>query len=462
MLLPLKLKPLLYRFRLLKHVSESPLLFYVVTVTGVSNGFVLPFLKNINIEVTRSVFIVGLGEGLFIIILATIGIAWGLIFDNVERRNLVMFLAMEGAALFIFLTSRANSPTGYLVCRLVTGFFVSAVYAFIMSVVTDVYGAGERIYTFLAVYLLMNFMMGLGSAVALFLAVYINWRKVIFLYSLILGLGALILLVSKEAPRGGAERDIIKLKRFGVIRRSIIKYGIGEVKDVFKYRTNIYIILQGFFGCIPWGAMGLFLIYALMEKTGGTFITIGTLFALSGIFYPISLIFAPRIDKLRLHGKYGSLVVITIAIILTQTLLFVVAMSIPLPKMSAPEGIKSQIMLVLDLIHNGYIVAMVVVYGGFICVASFAGPITRNIIADVNEPRRRATAIMVIRLFESMGNAIGIIIAGLIIDLNSSFVAPFKYIWISWIACGLLWIPIMRSYPADSEKMRLSIVAQLL
>ncbi len=449
------------KFKLFRNIAEAPLLFYVVTIAGVSNGFVLPFLRNINLEVTRSYLMVSISEGLFIVVLATMGIIWGIGFDNVENRRLLMLVAMEGAALFIYLTSKSTSALSYLVCRFMTGFFISAVYAFIMSMVADVYGAGERIYVFLTVYLIMNIMMGVGSGIALFLSIIMDWRKVIILYSMILGGGAWLLLLSKEPPRGGAEREYIKMSGLRILGRKRIKQGIVEIKNIFRVKTNIMLVLQGFFGCIPWGAMGLFLIYAIMEKTGGTFLVIGAIFAFAGIFYPVSLLLAPRVDKFRSRGRYDLLIMVAMLVILMQTVLFIIAISLPLPSMNPPRDIYGQLKYVIHLLGDVQVLSVVITYGLFICVASLAGPITRNIIADVNEPQRRATTVMVIRFFESVGNSIGLVVAGLAIDINKSFLSPFNFIWIFWIVCAFLWMPLFRTYKIDSEKMQILLAEKL-
>ncbi len=436
---------LIKRIRVFRELLNSPLLFYVVTLVGISNGFILPFLKKINAEITGSYFAIALGEALFIIALATMGMLWGIVFDVVENRKIPMICALECSALFVFLTSQATMPHQYVIFRLLTGFFASAVYPFIISVATDIYGPGRRVYIFLLVGLVMNIMVGIGVAIALFLSYFVSWRHVITIYSEILACGSLFLCLMSEPRRGQADAGM----RYGW--PPITLRGGIELVLVLKKKTNILLALQGFFGSVPWGAIGLFLIYAVAERLAVGFLTASAIMALCGLAYPFSLALAPRVDRLRESGKYMQLVGVGMALIILQTISFIMAICIPLSRFNvSSETLTESLVIVPAMLSHPSIIAMLACYCAFLLAASLVGPITRNIIADVNMPRSRATALVTIRLSENLGNAVGLVIAGMLVDSYGSFVAPLKIISISWILCALLWIPILRHYARDA------------
>ena len=165
--------------RFLRNIKKAPLMYYLISIVGVSNGFVLPFLKQINMEITNSYTIISVGEALFIIILASVGLIWGISFDNIKNVNIVMIIALEGVAISLYLTSITSTAMGYLLCRLLTGFFASATYPFVIRVVAEKYYPGNRIYAFLSAMVVINYAMGVGSVLAYVLSYYIQWRKVI-------------------------------------------------------------------------------------------------------------------------------------------------------------------------------------------------------------------------------------------------------------------------------------------
>ena len=419
---------------ILKAVRRNPFLFYIAAIASMSNGFVLPFLKQINVEITNSYTILCIGEALFIVSLAIMGVVWGIGFDKTNNKKLLMFLALECVAVFVFLTSIASKPSEYLILRLLTGFFLSAIYAYAMSIVVIEYVPGERINTYMLVYLFMNIGVGIGIAMGAFLSKVIDWRNIVRFYALLLGINSPAILLS-DNPKQYADKN-----EWGLL------VGLYQILSV---RTNIIIMLQGFFGCIPWGAIGLFIVYALMEKTGGGFISVGAILALGGLFYPFSLAVAPRMDRMRERGEYIGITTITGMIILLQAILFVIFILLPLPKIQQTDNVISEMVSVARLLGNRQVLLSLIIYGLFIFVASIPGPVTRNIIADVNDQDKVATTVMMVRLMESLGNAFGLIIAGLIIDFYGRFISALEAIWVAWIICGGIWFLLGRYYQED-------------
>jgi len=433
--------------RFLRNIKKAPLMYYLISIVGVSNGFVLPFLKQINMEITNSYTIISVGEALFIIILASVGLIWGISFDNIKNVNIVMIIALEGVAISLYLTSITSTAMGYLLCRLLTGFFASATYPFVIRVVAEKYYPGNRIYAFLSAMVVINYAMGVGSVLAYVLSYYIQWRKVIALYALFVSLSPLVIIKTNpftknppsdidDNPKGNDRR----------VRADKIAF---LFQKIFRIRTNIIIMAQGLFGCIPWGALGLFLIYAIAEKMHTDFVVAGLILSLSGFFYPFSLILAPKIDDIRKEKKYRTLVKSAIFVIIVQAIIYalVMEMNFPIEKTSLPD-----VSVMLTCLKNINVITMIILFGLFILISSLAGPITRNIIVDVNNDDTYATSLAVIRFFENMGSALGLIIGGLLVDSSGSFYVSVKYIWIFWFLCALVWVPALKMYPVEAMR----------
>ena len=116
-------------------ITRSPSIFYVIGIVSLANGFVMPLLEIITKHITKSYFLVSLGESLFIFALASMGLVWGILFDAVTQKSRLLFVALLLASLFIYLTSTATLPLEYIVYRLLTGFSVSAVYAYAIIII---------------------------------------------------------------------------------------------------------------------------------------------------------------------------------------------------------------------------------------------------------------------------------------------------------------------------------------
>ena len=425
----------------LRIIKRNPFLFYAATVASVSNGFVLPFLKQIHVEVTNSYLVLCLGEALFITALATMGTIWGIGFDRTNNKNSLMFFALEGVAIFVFLTSIASNPIEYLMLRLFTGFFMSAIYAFAMSIVASEYAPGERINTYMLVYLFMNIGVAIGTVMGAVLSKITSWRSIVKLYAILLGVSAPMILISKESKQSILEKNKVS---DNINTRNSFRH-------IFKVKTNGIVMLQGFFGCIPWGAIGLFMIYAIMEKTGGSFISVGITLGLGSIFYPFSLLVAPKIDRMRKKEMFSALTALTGVAILAQAILFIAFILIPLPKIQQTDDIVMEVTYALMLLNDRGIILSLIIYGSFICVAAVPGPVTRNIIADINSSDEVATAVMLVRLVENLGSAVGLIFAGVLVDFYGKFISALEVIWISWIICAAIWFLLGKYYQEDAK-----------
>ncbi len=164
-----------------------PAIYFLALIAGFPNGFVLPLLTNIHHEITRSYLYIALGEASFIFSIAFTGVVWGFILDWVENKERVLLADLELMAICILLVSIASDAWQYLLLRFLTGFFTSAIFAYIIILLSVEYQPGERIKTFLHFSALTSFFVGLGSGVAFFMSMIYYWRWIIRFYSLILG-----------------------------------------------------------------------------------------------------------------------------------------------------------------------------------------------------------------------------------------------------------------------------------
>lgn len=301
---------------------------------------------------------------------------------------------------------------------------------------------------------LINCATGIGTTLAYILSLYMKWRAVIVLYAILVSLSPLIILLVRTFEKKNDPSNISDCIKSSIWSKKEIDGTkiIATFERVFKTRTNIIIMTQGIFGCIPWGTLSLFLLYAIAEKLNTSFTIAGLILTLSGAFYPVSLVLAPKIDNLRENKRYGLLIKLVIFAVLAQTMIYV--LTIQIVDFSTRNIVSKDILEVLEFLKDINIIAIVILFGLFMCVSSLVGPITRNVIVDVNHSNNRATSLTVVRLFENIGSAIGLIIGGILVDIHGSFYAAVKYICIFWLICALIWTPLIKIYPreiVDSE-----------
>jgi len=426
---------------------ENLSLFYLIGLVGIANGFVLPFLKVIHASITHSYFMTAIGEALFIFSLASMGIIWGFAFDIAKERRVVIIFALEVIAFFVFITSEIRSSIGYVLVRFLTGFFGSSIYAYIMKEVSYKYRPGQRITVFFLALLLMNFFLGAGSAIAIVLTLWTHWRAVIRIYAFVLGLGALL-----AFPFLGSNPALISRKGEQEVG-GLLRFFVMGWSEFAKKKTNRLLAIQGIFGCIPWGALGLFGIYAIMERMNVDFLFVGTLAAMASIGYYFASLIFPYLDKIRRREEFKKLTYIVAISIFLQAILYILSLLLP-PSFIAYEHIYT----IGDLISSPTIllekpfVSFIILFATLYFVSSIPGPVTRNIVSDINSYELSGSALMILRFFENLGQSLGLIIAGYIVEKSGSFWIPLILLTLFWFVCGAIWIPIGSVWEKEQRK----------
>jgi len=327
-----------------------------------------------------------LGEASFIFSIAFTGVVWGFILDWVENKERVLLADLELMAICILLVSIASDAWQYLLLRFLTGFFTSAIFAYIIILLSVEYQPGERIKTFLHFSALTSFFVGLGSGVAFFMSMIYYWRWIIRFYSLILGFSSLPVLR-------------LNLTVQGAMKQKVGEFIFGEIKSFISNRTNILLSIQGFFGSVPWGLMSVFLPYAVMEKFNCDFASAGLLLSVMIVGYVFSIPPIHYLDRLRMRGKLGIVGLFPAFSIFMQAIIFLAIFSIPSPDKEIHLIPLIKAMSIVEIVETiqkffgqGSIVTIMVLIVLFSFFSVFAGPIQyfRNLFCYIlDTPRSR-------------------------------------------------------------------------
>ena len=240
------------------------------------------------------------------------------------------------------------------------------------------------------------------------------------------------------------------------MKQKVGEFIFGEIKSFISNRTNILLSIQGFFGSVPWGLMSVFLPYAVMEKFNCDFASAGLLLSVMIVGYVFSIPPIHYLDRLRMRGKLGIVGLFPAFSIFMQAIIFLAIFSIPSPDKEIHLIPLIKVMSIVEIVETiqkffgqGSIVTIMVLIVLFSFFSVFAGPITRNIIIDVNPESRIGGSIMILRLFELSGQTIGLIVGGILIDTLNSFVGSITFVSLSWFISVPIWIIIGKYYRND-------------
>lgn len=431
---------------------------FITASSALTTGVIIFFAKEIRGTI-GSYFALGLSEGLFLIALGISTLVWGVIIDYVQRRKLVLFISLEIAGIFVFLTSLTTNAAEYAVYRTLTGIFLAAVAPFLVSLVSDVHAAGERIVMFMALSMIGTLGTAVGYAFSLFLKDFVDWRttlKIIATFQLVTSGVAFLI---REPTRGETEKYIKKLRL--TKKELVLRISKKDVIDVMRNKTNILLILQGFFGCLPWGAFSIFFVHAIAEKMQTDMLFVSLFIAISNASY----LLAPRIsrifDSIRQKGQLDFLPISAGFLTLTYAALFQALININLPKINVTDIPSFFITLACLLVTSPEVLVFIIVSLIFPLISAQVGPIVNNIITDVNLPETRAFTRGLLTQIENIGKALGLIVCGLLIDKYNSFSRSLAIVSLSWFLSGIIWFFIVLTYRNDVEMIELRIIRKI-
>ena len=351
---------------------------------------------------------------------------WGYLYDRFARSKLLALASFIWGST-TWLSAIAPSYPFFLVGRASTGVDDSS-YPGIYSLISDYFGPQMRgkVYGLLQLSQPLGYMLGL--IVATFLAASIGWRGIFYITgSLGLLLAVVIFFGVKDPPRGQSEPEMEDLDKIGVY-----KFDGKVALGLFRKKSFIFLVLQGFVGVFPWNVITYwFFRYLETERfysADEVFMTMApaVLVLASGYFVGGALG-----DLAFKHTPRGRVLVSLVGVILGAVFL-AITMSVP---------IENQIFFLVMLMFTALFIP-------------FASPNVISTVYDITLPEVRSTALSIQYFIENAGAALAPLLAGIIASTSSLHNAILIICVAAWVLDAIFFAVTAYLVPVDIRTLR--------
>ena len=351
---------------------------------------------------------------------------WGYLYDRFARARLLALAAFIWGAT-TWMSSVVRTFPAFMLTRASTGIDDSS-YPGLYSLVADYFEPGVRskVNGLLQIAMPLGYL--IGMVLAMVLGGIVGWRGVFYITgSLGILLAVAIFLGVREPRRGASEPEMQGLEQMGDYR-----FDWQMARRLFRNRTLLLIIGNGFFGQFPWQVITFwFFRYLETERgysSGEVLITMVLAVLVLACGYPLGGALGDYLFKRTLRGRLlvGAVGAITGAVLLVITL-------------SLPVGQK-------------------LAFGAMMCLAAIfiplASPNVASSIFDVTLPEVRSTAYAVESLCEFIGAAAAPALAG-IIAVRASLGQAIVYLCTgAWAVCFVFLLLAAFAAPRDILALR--------
>ena len=221
------------------------LLLFVSTACA---NMLIPSYAAIQQEFNIPEALIAIPDAFFVLISAVFALLWGYWADRVDRGKVLiigavswtlgMLLTAFSSTYFMLVISRVSSGAG-LGCVLPVGY----------SVISDAIPAEERSGWFGTLAILSSISNGAGQGLSSFLGPIFTWR---FPFLLLAGISIIVMFILffvKIPQRGAGEDELLELMELDLeYSYRISKKDLGFI---IRKKSNLYLIIQGFFTIIP-------------------------------------------------------------------------------------------------------------------------------------------------------------------------------------------------------------------
>jgi len=368
----------------------------------------------------------GAVSSLAIIVSALLYPLWGYLFDRYARPKLLSLASLIWGST-TWLSALAPTFPLFMATRASTGIDDSS-YPGLFSLMSDYFEPGKRgrVYGVLRMSGPLGFM--LGTVLAAMLAESLGWRNIFFITG---GIGVLVAVLIfftvRERPRGSCEPEME-----GIECVDEHKINWATVRALFRNRSFLLLMVQGFFGVFPWNVLTFWFFRYLETERGyssGQAMTtmIVAILTLSAGYYLGGYLG----DMLFRRFKQGRIIVSALGVLVGAGFLYA-AMVIP----------TEQVALFMVLLGLAGI------------TMSMPSPNVTALTFEVTVPEVRSTAQSIQKLVEDGGSAISPFLAGLIATRYSLHVAILVICLTTWLLCAAFFAAMVRTVPHDIDVLR--------
>ncbi len=349
---------------------------------------------------------------------------WGWLSDRYNRSRLLALASFIWGATTWFSAIAPNFGS-FLVTRSSTGIDDSS-YPGLYSLIADFFNPKNRgkIYGLLQFTQPIGYL--LGMLLALVLGGVIGWRSVFYITgSLGVILAGVIFFGVPEIPRGAAEEELKS------VDTTKYKFSWATTKDVFRKKSMLMLITQGFFGVFPWNVITYsFFGYLEIERgydSNTMLITMTPAIITMALGYPLGGFLG---DWLFKRTRRGRMIVSALGVIMGAILLYF-TINVPLD-----QPVFFGLMLVATALF-----------------IPFAAPNVLSTIYDITLPEIRSTTNSIESFIENAGAATAPLIAGLIADATSLKDSIILICLVAWGLCSLFFFATIYFIPKDIQDL---------
>jgi MFS family permease len=445
----------------------------------------IPSYAAIRFEFNIPEALIAIPDAFFVLISAFFALLWGYWADKIDRGKVLM----AGAVLWtIGMVVTAFSSNYYilLISRVSSGAGLGCVLPVGYSIISDAIPAEERSGWFGTLAILSSISNGAGQGLSAFLGPIFSWRFP-FLFLAVVSIIVMVILYFVKIPqRGAGEDELLDLVELNLeYSYRISKEDLG---GIIRKKTNLYLIIQGFFSIIPGTVLVYFTTSMLITDFFSSIhpdiqLQTATIFAgMIGIGYILgNAVFARLGDILFRRNKKNRARLATTCLILSIPFAIILLLSLrpidatslginyPLFSETIPtDQLWSYIFRTIGaifIIYPSYIIFFI-----FAIMASMlgAGPVAnRNaVMIDVNMPEHKGSAASFFKLSEQISKGVTLLISFTLISLLGSVFNMLFVTIFFWLPAAILWYLASKSVDKDmtyksrilSERKQISLI----
>jgi predicted MFS family arabinose efflux permease len=364
---------------------------------------------------------------LFTIVGAVVSLLWGYFADKASRKMLLIIAVLIGEVPCA-LTALAPSYAVFYALRILSGIGLGASFPLVFAIVGDVFDDKERPRATGIVSVAMAFGNIVGTLVG-YMGEGGDWRTPFVVASAPnLIIVALIWLLVPEPKAAASEEATHELVESGLVYPKRIR--VADYAGLFATRTNLFLLLQGIVGTIPWGSF-FFINKFLAEDKGLPDAAAFAVFLAMGVGMTLGNV---------VGGEWGRMIF-----------------------KRGPRGLPA--FCAWTTLIGAALVIYVFVWApttawllgtlGFVgaLLVSMTGPNMKTMLLDVNAPEQRGAIFSIFNLTDSLGTGVGRGVAGLLsgavgLSLSLAICSGF------WIFCVVLLFAVTAFFIPDIERLK--------
>jgi predicted MFS family arabinose efflux permease len=361
----------------------------MMVILNADTSVMAPKLALIEAEFKVSDTQIGLMMMLFTIIGAVVSLLWGY-FSDKSSRKMLYTLAIVLGELPCALTALAPNYAVFFILRILAGIGLGASFPVVFSIVGDIFDDKERSWATGIISVAMAIGAIAGTAIGGYVGAPEDWRLPFVVGSAPNFLFLVLFLVWVPEPRKAASEEATKeLVAAGLVYPKTIKW--TDYASLFKTKTNLYLLLQGIVGTIPWGSF--FFLNKYLNENKGLSVGMATLvYLVFGLGMVVGNV---------LGGEWGGRIYRKDP------------RGVPLFCAATTAGGALAVIYVFLLAPSNIILLSIF---GFLaaCLSAMTGPNTKTMLLDVNAPESRGAIFSIFNLTDSLGTGLGRGVAGIL------------------------------------------------